>query len=79
MSKGVSKVSERASECGGASKRVSSVSGRANGRASGPVLQSGFFVILDHSAMIRALHVKFRRRDFIPTETLPEVDFDGSS
>ena len=38
------------SEQSGASKRVSSASERAKGRASDPVLQSVFFVILAHSA-----------------------------
>ena len=33
-----------------ASERVSSASEQANGRVSGPVLQSGFLVILAHSA-----------------------------
>ena len=53
-------VSERKSECsgtreqsepGGASKRVSGASEQANGRASGPVLQSGFLVVLDYKAL----------------------------
>ena len=42
-------ASERVS---GVSERVSGVSERANGRASGPVLQSLFLFILDHSALI---------------------------
>ena len=47
-------VSERASEQerskqGGASKRVSGVSERWNGRARGPVLQSVFLAVLDCS------------------------------
>ena len=37
----------------GASERVSGASERANGRASGPVLTSGFLVILDHSVRER--------------------------
>ena len=37
------------SKQGGASKRVSGASERANVRASGPVLQSEFLVILTHS------------------------------
>ena len=40
------------SEQGGASKRVSGVSERANGRVSGPVLQSVFCVVLAHSAFL---------------------------
>ena len=68
MSKGVSKVSERANkgaskqtsersgvyvqrEQGRMSEQVSGTSEQANGRASGPILQSGFFVILAHSAL----------------------------
>ena len=42
MSEGVSEVSER----------VSGASERANGRASGPVLQSVFLAVFDHSAMV---------------------------
>ena len=58
-SEGVSEVSERTSECSGgrerseqseASERVSGASKRANGRASGPVLQSVFLAVIDHSA-----------------------------
>ena len=58
VSEGVSKVSEQTSECsgaceqsehGGASRWVNGASDRANGRASVPVLTSGFLVILDHS------------------------------
>ena len=33
------------------SERVSEVSERANGRASGPVLTSGFLIILAHNAL----------------------------
>ena len=40
---------EQSEQCG-ASERVSGVSERANGRASGPELQSVFLVILAHSA-----------------------------
>ena len=36
---------------GGESKRVSGTSKRANGRTSGPVLQSVFVIILAHSAL----------------------------
>ena len=59
-SEGVSKVSEQTSECSrvrersewcGASKWVSGASERANGRASGPALQSGYLVSLTHSAV----------------------------
>ena len=39
-------MSERVS---GASERVSGASERANGQASGPVLQSVFLAVLDHS------------------------------
>ena len=38
------------SEQGGASKRVSGASKRANRRVSGPVLTSGFLFVPDHSA-----------------------------
>ena len=41
---------ERSEQCV-ASERVIGENDRANGRASGPVLQSGLLVILDHSAM----------------------------
>ena len=37
------------SEQSGASERVSGASERANGRASGPVLQSVFMAVIDHS------------------------------
>ena len=40
--------SER-SEQSGASEQVSGASERANGRASGPVLQSVFLAVFDHS------------------------------
>ena len=43
------KKGKKRSEQGGASERVSGVSEQANGRASSPVLTSGFLVILDHS------------------------------
>ena len=58
-SEGVSEVSERTSERSGgrerseqsgASERVSGASEWANGRASGPVLQSVFLAVFDHSA-----------------------------
>ena len=39
-------ASERVS---GGSERVSDASERANGRASGPVLTSGFLAVFDHS------------------------------
>ena len=42
-------ASERVS---GASERVSGASERANGRASGPVLQSVFLAVIDHSAIV---------------------------
>ena len=42
-------TSEGVSEVSGASERVSSVSKRANRRASGPVLQSLFLTVIDHS------------------------------
>ena len=56
-SEGVSEVSERANERAqlraqsGASKRVSGVSDQANRRASGLVLQSVFFAVLDHNVL----------------------------
>ena len=40
------------SEQGEASEQVSGVSEQANGRASDPVLQSGFLIILAHSASL---------------------------
>ena len=54
-SEGVRGVSKRSggrerSEQSGASEQVSVVSERANGRASGPVLQSVFLAVLDQSA-----------------------------
>ena len=55
-SEGVSKKSERTSERSGAreqcgaSEQVSGASRRANGRASGPVLSSGFLVDLAYCA-----------------------------
>ena len=48
MSLGVNEVSEQASE------QVSGASKEMNGRVSGPVLQSVFLAVLDHSAMVRA-------------------------
>ena len=67
-SEGVSEVSERTSERSGgrerseqsgASERVSGASERANGRAIGPVLQSAFLAVLDHSARLFCLfHVQ---------------------
>ena len=57
-------TSEQASERSGgrerseqseASERVSGASKRANGRASGPVLQSVFLAVLDHSVLILQL------------------------
>ena len=56
-SEGVSEVSEQAnewaqwSEQDGASEWVSGASEQANGRASGPVLHSGFLVILAHGTV----------------------------
>ena len=49
-------MNERSGPCGrskqgGARKQVSGASKPANGRASGPVLQSVFLIILDHSAV----------------------------
>ena len=46
------------SEQSGASERVSGASERANGRASGPVLQSVFLAVIDHSAVVRAHAVR---------------------
>ena len=40
------------SEQSGASERVSGASERGNGRASGPVLQSVFLAVIDHSALL---------------------------
>ena len=46
-----SKQMKGRSEQGGANERVSSANDRANWRASGPVLTSGFLIVLVHSAM----------------------------
>ena len=40
------------SEQSGASERVSGASERANGRASGPVLQSVFLIVVNQSALV---------------------------
>ena len=56
------------SEQSGASERVSGASERANGRASGPVLQSLFLTVIDHSEYVlffpsydmRVFHCRFR-------------------
>ena len=60
-SEGVSKVSERSgrrkqSKQSGAGKRVCPASERANGRASGPLLQYVFLAVLDHSAVVLTMH-----------------------
>ena len=44
---------ERSEQCG-ASERVSGACERANGQASGPVLQSVFLAVIDHSALVKA-------------------------
>ena len=46
---------ERSQQCG-ASERVSGVSERVNGRATGPVPQSVFLDVLDHSAFVYTTH-----------------------
>ena len=43
------------SEQSRASERVSGASERANGRASGPVLQSVFLAVIDHSVYVKLL------------------------
>ena len=43
------------SEQSGASERVSGASEQANGRASGPVLQSVFLAVIDHSGGARSV------------------------
>ena len=40
------------SKQGGASKQMSGASERVNGRASGPVLTSGFLIILAHNGVV---------------------------
>ena len=55
---------ERSKLCG-ATERVSSASERVNRRASGPVLQSVFLVILAHSALEAAAAALLRRADFL--------------
>ena len=55
------------SEQGRASKRVSGVSERANGRASGPVLTSRFLDDLNHSASV-AVEQRERKRNVIAVE-----------
>ena len=65
-SSGVSKVSQQMSKVSGqVSKCVSGASKWANGRASGLGLQSGFLIILDHSARSALEGVKLlpRKRD----------------
>ena len=47
----VSSGARKRSEQGGAIKGVSPTSEQANGRASGPVLTSGFLIILDNSGL----------------------------
>ena len=49
---GIEKKHRINSQKGGTSKQVSYASERANKRASGPLLQSVFLVILAHSAML---------------------------
>ena len=57
MSEAIERVNEcaqrraRAKRAVRSSERVSGASERANGRASGPVLQSVFLAVFDHSVM----------------------------
>ena len=51
-------TSEGASEVSGASER-------ANGRASGPVLQSVFLAVFDHSALLAVVVVNKKITQFI--------------
>ena len=52
------------SEQSGASEWVSSASEQANGRASGPVLQSVFLAVIDHSALfLRLLFLRLSSAD----------------
>ena len=48
------------SKQGGANKRVSGASEQANGRASGPVLQFVFLVILNHSGEVEKAQSRSR-------------------
>ena len=48
------------SEQSGASKRVSGASERENGRASGPVLQSVFLAVIDHSETVFLAKLYYR-------------------
>ena len=50
MSEQVNESAQRSKQRG-TSERVSGASKQANGRASGPVVQSVFLVVLDHSAV----------------------------
>ena len=74
-------MSERTSERSGgrerseqseASERVSGASERANGRASGPVLQSVFLAVIDHSEVV-AMVFAFSRIPYIELCVTPCV------
>ena len=62
-------MSERSGVREQGTERVSGASELAKGRASGPVLQSGFLVILDHSAtkmMTSQLYTRLKsKRNFL--------------
>ena len=59
------------SEQSGANERGSSASERANGRASGPVLQSVFLAVLDHSARERELKKRRKKSQKKEMEQVP--------
>ena len=52
-------------------KRESSASERANGRARGPVLTSGFLVVLDHSATDKRQKKEKHNADGVRDEKFP--------
>ena len=54
------------SEHSGASEQMSDASEQANGRASGPVPQSVFLAVIDHSAMNQSTHFASQPYDFMP-------------
>ena len=68
------------SKQGGASKRVSSASERANGRASGPVLRPGFLVDLAHCVVelfCRSMMILQQKRK-VQTQVRRQVASEGT-
>ena len=68
-------VRERSNQCG-ASERVSSTSECAKRRASGPVIQSVFLVVLAHSALL--LSASFSSNSFSSTSYFSSPSFTKS-